>query len=134
MFGYNISIWLKTWKIKIKLKIKIFICDFDVYKIIIFNRQQLIRIWPVAVSNYINLCISLVCSSFNSQYMLIIQQKLLMFKILWLPLGWIFKILKISQLIFVDDHMLRHNFRITDFCELNIWKKEACWTLRVGTN
>jgi len=51
LFGYNISIRLKTLKIKIKLKIKIFICDFDVYKIIIFNRQQLIRIWPVAVSN-----------------------------------------------------------------------------------
>ena len=51
LFGYNISIWFKTWKIKIKLKIKIFICDFDVYKITIFNGQQLIRIWPVAVSN-----------------------------------------------------------------------------------
>jgi len=38
LFSYNISVWLKTWKIKIKLKIKIFICDFDVYKITIYNR------------------------------------------------------------------------------------------------
>jgi len=43
LFGYNISILLEIWKIKIKLKIKILIYDFDVYKITIFNRQQLIR-------------------------------------------------------------------------------------------